>query len=141
VARRSGADVPSGLPEYVASVSADQAMRGPAAPAQTLRVTRVDAPFEIVVRPDTAPGLPVVAYAFGVGEGEPNAIDGLVEVSPEGSIRLRGRTRALLGARELRIVIGTTPTPIARFEDALGVAVAGARDTRARVVRVAITRE
>lgn len=131
------------LPDYAVSASSDQAMRGPAdtAASTRLRLRPGDAPFEILVRPATAAGGKVVAYAFAIGEGEPNPIEAKVEVAPEGSIRVRGRSRALEGAREVRVVIGIANESIARFEDALTRARDGKSDAFVRVLSVPITRE
>lgn len=138
-----------GLVAIAAAVAISLLTRGPAvaalptydlSPAE-LHVARGDAPFDILLRPDRATTTKVIAYVFGIGEGEPDAIDAKVEITPGGAVRLTGRTRALAGAGELRIVIGTAPAPIARFEDALVRARDGTSDDAVRVLRVPITRE
>jgi hypothetical protein len=124
------------------SASSDQTMRGPAEPASNrLRLHSGDAPFEIVVRPATTSGGKVVAYVFAIGEGEPNPVEANVEIAPEGSIRIKGRTRALDGAREVRIVIGVAQESIKRFDDALVRARDGKSDASVRVVTLPIVRE
>ena len=143
LAGRNGETARALLPDYAVSASSDQAMRGPGdtAPSTGLRLHAGDAPFEIVVRPATSAGRKVVAYAFAIGEGEPNPIDAKVEIAPEGSIRIRGRARALDGAREVRVVIGVANESITRFEDALTRARDGKSDASVRVLAVPITRE
>ena len=90
------------LPDYSIVASGDKEMRGqddtPAGAVLRLRGGS-DAGFEIVARPSTASGKKVVAYVFAMGEGEPNPVDASVDVAAEGSVRIRGRARALDGAR------------------------------------------
>lgn len=144
MAGRNGEPGHALLPDYAVSATSDQTMRGPAAdptPAAGLRLHAGDAPFEIVLRPATRAGTRVVAYAFAIGEGEPNPIEAKVEIAPEGSIRIRGRARALQGAREVRVVVGTANDSIRRFEDAVTHARDGKGDASVRVLTVPITRD
>lgn len=143
LAGRDGEAGSAVVPDYAVSASSDQAIRGPAdtIPSPRLHLRAGATPFEIVLRPATTAGTKVVAYAFAIGEGEPNPIDAKVELAPEGSIRIRGRARALDGAREVRVVIGTANDSIKRFDDALTRARDGKGDAHVRVVTVPITRE
>ena len=100
-----------------------------------------DAPFEIVLRPATSAGAKVVAYAFAIGEGDPNPIEAKIEVASEGSVRIRGRAGALQGAREVRVVVGSANDSIKRFDDALSRARDGKGDAYVRVLTIPITRE
>lgn len=136
VAGRSAQDGRAPLPEYGVAASGDPSTHGP---GLTLR-HGADA-FEIVARPASAvsdAGAKVVAYGFAIGEGEPNPIDAKVEA--DGAIRIRGRARALEGAREVRIVVGATGD-FARYDDALAKARDGKSDAHVRVIVVPITRE
>jgi hypothetical protein len=129
IAGRNGETGRSPLPDYVA------------ASPSSLRLHAGDAPFEIVVRPATMPATKVVAYAFAIGEGEPNPVEAKVEIAPEGSIRIRGRARALERAREVRVVVGVAEQSIKRFDDALARARDGTSDASVRVVSVPIVRD
>jgi hypothetical protein len=96
--------------------------------------------FELVVRPTARVPTKVVAYLFAIGEGEPNAVDAKIVVTPEGEVHITGRGRALAGAREVRVVVGPVPE-FKRFEDALSRAREGTSDDRVRVVVVPIVRQ
>jgi hypothetical protein len=100
-----------------------------------------DAPFEIDAMPKAPVALKVIAFAFAFAEGdaEPNAVDAKVEIGPDGAVRLKGRARALEGAREVRIVIGAA-ADFTRYEDALSAARAGSSDGEVRVLVVPIMR-
>lgn len=130
------------LPHYSIVASGEKEMRGQAEAASANLQLRggPDAPFEIVVRPTTTAGTKVVAYVFAIGEREPNPVDAKVEISPEGSVRIRGRARALDGAREIRVVLGTAGDSIKRFDDALARARDGKSDAQVRVLVVSINR-
>lgn len=135
------------LPVYAVTALGQQAMRGPAEPATRLHLkTGADAGFEIVARPETAAAERIVAYAFVIGEGEPSPLDAKVEIAPEGSVRIRGTARALTGAREVRLVLGT-PAAIGRFEDAVARARVlvrvddGPGSARIRVVVIPVDRD
>lgn len=136
------------LPEFAVTASGEKEMRGAAEEASStlrLRGAGADGSFEILARPATAVGgIRVVAYVFAIGEGEPNAVDANVEVAPEGSVRIRGRARALMGAREVRIILAAATdggASITRYEDALAAARSGKSDERLRVVVVKLVRE
>ncbi len=133
---------PSGilLPDYSVVAGNQKEMRGAdeARAALTLR-GGPDAEFEILARPATATGK-VVAFAFAFGDAEPNPVDAKVELAPEGAVRVRGRARALDGAREVRIVIGTASDSITRYDDALSRARSGTSDAKVRVLVVPIVR-
>jgi hypothetical protein len=128
---RDGAS-PAALPGYaIASVGS--------APGSLELVSGPSSTFELVLRPTARVPTKVVTYVFAIGEGEPNAVDAKVEVTPEGEVRITGRTRALAGAREVRVVLGAA-TDFKRFEDALSRAREGTNDDRVRVVVVPIVR-
>jgi hypothetical protein len=129
------------LPELTVVASEAQELRGASEPSSRLRIRGGrDASFELVVRPATAVAH-VVAYVFARGSGgEPSPVDATVEVAAEGSVRIRGKARALEGARELRIVIGTANGSIKRFDDALARAIDGTSDASIRVLVVPIDR-
>jgi hypothetical protein len=134
--------VPSGalLPDYSVAASSQKEMRGADESLPTLALRGgPEAEFEIVARPATAAGQ-VVAYAFAIGEGEPNPVDARIEIAPEGSVRIRGRARALEGAREVRVVLGVATDSIKRYEDALSRAREGTSDAKIRVLVVPIVR-
>jgi hypothetical protein len=119
---RGAPTVEARVPEYAASPAALPA----------------SAPFELVLKPASA-APKIVAYAFGVGDREPNPLDAPIELLPEGVVRLKGSPRALVGAREARVVIGTSDS-IHRFDDALARAKSGVSDASIRVVTLPITR-
>ena len=108
-------------------------------PSATMRAHGND-PFEIVARPASPPPPKVVAYAFGIGELEPNPIDAPIEVLPGGVVRLKGSSRALVGARQARLVVGTASS-IHRFDDAVSRARSGESDSAIRVLTIAITHD
>ena len=108
-----------------------------AAASSTLALHGSD-PFEIVARPSSPPPK-VVAYAFAIGDREPDPIDATTELLPDGTIRIRGAARALQGAREARLVIGT-PASFRRFDDALARAKSNESDASIRVLSFAIVR-
>lgn len=130
------------LPEYSVTATSEQAMRGAAEASARLRLGKgKDARFEIVLRPATAPEKKVVAYAFAMGEpgSDPNPLDAKTEVSEEGAVRITGASRALEGAREIRVVIGD-PASIGKFDDAVRRATSGGEGP-VRVLVVPIDRE
>lgn len=134
------------LPEFAVTASGEKEMRGAAEEASgMLRLRGAEGSFEILARPATAVGgVRVVAYVFAIGEGEPNAVDANVEVAPEGSVRIRGRARALMGAREVRVVLAAATdggASITRYEEALAAARSGKSDERVRVLIVKLVRE
>lgn len=133
---------PSGilLPDYSVVAGSQREMRGAddARSALTLR-GGPDAEFEILARPATATGK-VVAFAFAIGDAEPSPVDAKVELAPEGAVRIRGRARALDGAREVRVVLGTASDSITRYDDALSRAHSGKSDAKVRVLVVPIVR-
>jgi hypothetical protein len=106
--RRSG----EALPGYALDVSGESTMRGPASaaerPAGERCVLRADTrgSFELLARPDEAAAGDVLARAYLVrgGSAEPWKDD--LDVSPKGSVRIVEPASSLLGASELRIVIG-----------------------------------
>lgn len=128
------------LPEYSVVASGEKDTRGADEAQARLELRGGEgATFEIVARPGTDAGAHVVAYVFAIGEGEPNPVDAKVEVAFGGSVRIRGRARALDGAREVRVVLGST-SDFKRFEDALSHAREGKSDARVRVLTVPIVR-
>jgi hypothetical protein len=131
------------LPDYTFVASGEQTMRGANDTAPALRLHGgASATFEITARPATQAGAKVVAYVFAIeADHEPSAVDASVEVAPEGAIRIRGRARALDGAREVRVVIGTANDSIKRYEDALTRARDGQGDVWTRVLVIPIVRE
>jgi hypothetical protein len=130
----------SSLPEYAVVASGEKEMRGADEAQARLELRGGEgATFEILARPSTDAGAHVVAYVFAIGEGEPNPVEAKVEVAFGGSVRIRGRARALEGAREVRVVLGST-SDFARFEDALAHARDGKSDEHVRVLVVPIVR-
>lgn len=128
------------LPDYGVVASSQKEMRGADEPRPSLELRGgPDAEFEILARPTTTTGK-VVAFAFAIGDGEPNPVEAKVEIAPEGAVRIRGRGRALDGAREVRIVLGTASDSIKRYEDALSRARSGKSDAKVRVLVVPIKR-
>ncbi len=140
--RNEGRSAPP-LPDYDVSVSAEQAMRGPAPDSSPARLVLRpgDNPFEMIVRPATATAVKIAVYAFAMGEREPNPIEATIEIAPEGSVRIRGKSRALDGAREVRVVIGDAGMSFKRFDDALARAREGTSDASVRVLTVPIDRD
>ena len=134
------------LPEYAIVAGGEKEMRGADdAPAGVLQVRGgPDAAFEILARPMTsAGGSKVIAYVFAIGEdraSEPNPVDAKIDIAPEGAVRIRGRSKALTGARELRVVVATAGGPIKGYEDALSRARAGRTDAEVRVLVVSIVK-
>jgi hypothetical protein len=130
------------LPDYSIVASGEREMRGAGAPpSQGVLELRggTEAGFEIVARPATRAATRVVAYAFAIGEGEPSPVDAKIDVAPEGAVKVHGRARALDGAREVRVVLGTA-ADFKRFEDALSHARDGKSDGHVRVLSVPIVR-
>lgn len=128
------------LPEYSVAAGGQKEMGGAAEARPTLSLGGApDAEFEVAARPATTAGK-VVAYAFAIGEGEPNPVDAKIEVAPDGAVRIHGRGRALEGARELRVVVGIANDSIKRYEDALARARTGTSDAKVRVLVLPIVR-
>jgi hypothetical protein len=135
----SGAGGPA-LPDYTVVAISEREMRGAAEPQAALELRGgADAGFEIVARPATTAATRVVAYVFAVGEGEPSPVDATIEIAPGGAVKIKGRARALAGAREVRVVLGA-PTDFTRYEDALSRARDGKSDAHVRVLSVPIVR-
>jgi hypothetical protein len=80
-----------------------------------------------------------VAYAFVMQGGEPSPLDATVDVAEAGSVRFTGVAKALEGASEVRLVIGSTES-IAKFDEALARARDGTSDGRVRVLTIPIER-
>jgi hypothetical protein len=126
------------LPAYSVVATGEQAMRGPAEASTRLRIGNgKEARFEVIARPIAAASAKVVGYAFVMSSGEASALDGKVEVSSDGAVRVTGPSRALSGANEIRLVVGA-PEAIGKFDDALARAKSGSSDVRVRVLTVAI---
>ena len=101
-----------------------------------------DVPFELAAIPSRPVTIKVVAFAFAMGgaaDAEPNPVDAKVEIAPDGAVRLRGRGRALEGAREVRVVIGAA-ADFKRYEDALATAREGSSSAQVRVLVVPVVR-
>ena len=64
----------------------------------------------------------------------------MVQIAPEGAVRLTGASRALTGASEIRVVLGE-PTAIGKFDDAAARAAANRSDAHVRVLVIPIDRE
>lgn len=139
-----GGERHAALPDYAVSASSEKEMRGPGEAGEATASLQLrggpDAQFEIVARPSTTAAAKVVAYVFAMGEGEPNPVDAQLDVAPEGSVRIRGKARALEGAKEIRVVLGTANDSIKRFEDALSRARDGKSDADVRVLVIPIVR-
>jgi hypothetical protein len=133
------------LPAYSVTATAGD----PAAPGASSTHLRLpkgagarDARFELALRPTTPPVGKVVAYAFAL-EGtatEPAPLDAKIEIAADGAVRLTGRSRALEGAREIRVVVGE-PAAIGKFVDAAERAAANKGDEHVHVASVPIDRE
>lgn len=139
---RGDAGHPS-LPEYTVVATSEREMRGAGEERARLELRGGDdATFEIVARPATTAAAHVAAYVFAIGvsgTGEASPVDARVDVAAEGSVRIRGRARALDGARELRVVLGAA-SDFKRYEDALSRAHDGKSDDRVRVLVVPLVR-
>lgn len=134
-----------GLPPYAISVTAEQAMRGPAETTARLHLGRPstsDSRFEILLRPASAPASPVVAYAFRVAApgAEPAPLDAKTDVSAQGAVRLVGKSSSLDSARELRVVIGEAAT-LGGIDSAAARAASLKSDRRVAVLVVPIDRD
>ncbi len=129
------------LPGYEISATSEQAMRGSSGPDTRIHVGSRDSKFEIVARPATATPEKVVAYGFIVlSDGSKvEALEAKIDVSAEGAVKVTGQARALDGAREVRIVIGS-PASIGKFEDATALAQKNEKSSHVRVLSVAIDR-
>jgi|GEM_PF-2043469 len=136
----AGRDAAPELPTYAVTARGEQTMRGAETPGATLRVgTSPTSTYEIVARPAEAAGTKVAAWVFAIGEGEPSSVDALIGVSGEGSVRIRGESRSLRGARELRVVVAPAEA-LAKYDEALARARAGTSDKHVRVLVVALER-
>lgn len=128
------------LPDYSVVATGEREMRGAADEKAVLELRGgADAGFEIVARPATGAATRVVAYVFAIGDGEPSAVEAKVDVAPEGAVKIKGRARALEGAREIRIVLGTA-ADFTRYEDALSHARDGRSDGHVRVLSIPVVR-
>jgi hypothetical protein len=144
VTAQRGPSLPE-LPAYSVTALGEQTMRGPAEASARLHVAKTperNARFEIVLRPATAPAGKVVAYAFTLAssDAEPAPLEAKVEVAPEGAVRLTGPSRALLGAKEIRVVVGDLAA-IGKFDDAATRAAANRSDAHVRVLVVPVDRD
>lgn len=132
------------LPVYALTIDGRPAQVAPNEPA-TFRLGDAErapgARFELVLRPSSPPSNPVIAYAFTLAEGasDPAPLDSDVELMPGGVVRFKGRSRALDGARELRIVLGTAGA-IAKFDEAAARAKSGTSDAHVGVLSVRLER-
>jgi hypothetical protein len=131
------------LPAYGVTARGESVERGASdpAPAPRLRVGTGEGTFEVILQPERAIDAPVVAYAFVVAEGgEPQPAPFDVEVAKGGAVRVRGATRALGGAVELRVAVGV-PDVLTSREIARGRARTPSSPSRgSRVLSVAIDR-
>lgn len=130
------------IPPY--DLSASDAAGSPPAAAGGPATNRIhmgskDARFEIVARPASASAAKVVAFPFAMIGGEPVPLEAKVDISPDGAVRIAGGFRALEGASEIRIVLGSIEA-IGKFDDAHARANKGASDDHVRVLTVAIDR-
>ena len=143
VGGQSGPDHPD-VPAYTVTAVGDRAP-GQAYEASTqLRMSKAggrNARFEVVLRPAKPPQEKVVAYAFtfGASAPEPAPLEAKVEIAPDGTVKLSGASRALEGANELRIVLGT-PAAIGKFDDAATRARSAKSDAHVLVLTVPIDR-
>ncbi len=132
------------LPEYALSVRGDVDTRGEEAPAPAasarLRVASATSSFEIGVRPAEAATDRVAAWAFTFAEpgADPTPLAADVEVSPQGAVRIRGKSSALAGAREIRVVLA--PARATKFDAAVERARSGIGDAHVRVLTIAVER-
>jgi len=132
----------TGLPGYDVDVSGESDTRGPAAappdPSRGPCVLRASeqGSFELVARPAGSTAGAVDARAFLLRGGSLVPWVGALDVSPSGSVRILDASTRLVGASELRIVVGRREamTP----EAALEIARAGSAEASFRVLRCAI---
>jgi hypothetical protein len=98
---------PRELPTYeVAILAGDQDRRGEAPrPAGGVLVLRPDSRFELVLRPDAKLDAPVGVRAFLLRGAEAHEWTPPLDVSPAGTVRIRGRAGALLGEQRGRLRI------------------------------------
>ena len=97
----------SGLPLYALDSSGAASSRALPRPVVAC-VVRADqrGSFEVLARPNDAVEGTLAAQAFIVRHGEVEPFSGNLEVSAKGSVRLTGENRNLIGASELRVVVG-----------------------------------
>lgn len=142
VATRDHGDHGPVLPGYSVTASGEQSIRGDQPKTAALRIGKSAASrFEIVLRPETSVGdAKVVAYAFVMEDTEPVPLDGKVEISKAGAVRISGDARALRTGKELRVVVGT-PESAGGFVAAVERARTGKSDDHLKVLAVTIERD
>lgn len=126
---------PEPLPEY-ALLSSDQSeTRGPAGDRLELpcRIAAGEGSFELVASSENRVSGDVVARAFLVRGADLEEWKGALEVSPQGSVRITGSSRALAGASELRVVVARSGRDAETKARSLGSSGATARVLRCKI--------
>jgi hypothetical protein len=135
IARRGGAE----LPEYAVAARGVAMERGPTEPTRRLRLSAdPSARFEVVLRPQTAPGAAVSAWAFTSGV-ELAPLDATVDVSSAGAVRITGSAASLGSAREIVTVVAP-PSMVGSAADAARYAGTRTRTAKVRILVVPIDR-
>jgi hypothetical protein len=95
------------LPPYVVYASGASVVRGPSVPREGCRLKASEqGAFEVVAQASEPVRGPVGAQAFVSRGGLPERMLVSIDASAQGSIRVTGPSRLLLGASEFRMVIG-----------------------------------
>lgn len=131
-----------GLPGYEVAVVSAADVRDPSrAPAPSREVTLdPDGELELVARP-AQPTAGVVARAVLVDDGRAVPWHVPIDVSPQGAVRIAGRTRALFPdvtrTHDVAVVVGRSAS-LRSDEDAVKIAESAANAADSRVLRVRI---
>lgn len=96
---------PAPIPEYTVSASGVKDLRGDTAPTAALRV-RPGSFIDVVVRPASSVSGPIAAHSYVVRDGAYSVFAGPTQIAPSGAIHITGPSAPLLGASELRVVVG-----------------------------------
>jgi hypothetical protein len=95
------------LPEYAVAARGVEMERGPAEPGTRLSTSlAAGARFEIVLRPQTAPGTAMSVWAFtSDADADVRPLDATIDVSTAGAVRITGAFASLRSAREIVAVV------------------------------------
>lgn len=96
---------PSPIPEYTVTASGAKDLRGDTAPTAAL-VVRPGSFVDIVARPASAVSGPMAVHSYVVRDGAYSVFAGPTQVAASGAIHITGPSAPLVGASELRIVVG-----------------------------------
>lgn len=106
---RSGTDA---VPLYALDTSGAASVRGPSTPSSgatattcVLRASSLGS-FEVIARPHDPVDGAIGAHAFLLRGGVVESFTTPLEISPQGSVRASGENQRLVGASELRVVVG-----------------------------------